>query len=419
MPVTRDLVPRGEWTGGQWSVVRALLGLYVAIHCAHLVPYAGELFSSAGVFVGDASPFFRIVPSQLWIQDTNVVATSMTVLGALCGVLIAVGLRDRIASLVAWWILACFLARNPLISNPSLPYVGLLLLVHAAMPRAPFGSFEARGRIDPAGGWRPNRGAWLALWIALAVGYSYSAWTKLVSPSWVDGTAVGRVLENPLARPGFAREFVVGLPEWMLAAQTYGALAAELLFLPLALWSRTRPWIWLALLAMHLGLVALIDFADLSLAMALVHVATFDPAWVRPKSGGKDVLFYDGSCGLCHRAVRFVMAEDVDGTRFTYAPLFGETFEAHVPAAQRASLPDSVIVRTTEGRILARSDAALHILERLGGLWRALASIGRIVPRPIRDLVYDGIARIRKRLFATPKDVCPLLPPAFRGRFQA
>jgi len=415
----RDLVPTGAWTGGQWSVVRALLGLYVAIHFVHLTPYAGELFSSAGVFVGDASPFFRIVPSPLWIGDTHAIATSMAVLGATCGVLIGVGLRDRVAALVAWWILACFLARNPLISNPSLPYVGLLLLVHAAMPRAPYGSMEARGRIDPTGGWRPNRGAWLALWTSLAVGYSYSAWTKLVSPSWIDGTAVGRVLENPLARTGPLRDFVAGLPDWMLTAQTYAALAAELLFLPLALWSRTRPWIWLALLAMHLGLVALIDFADLSLAMALVHVATFDPAWVHSKSGGKEVLFYDGSCGLCHRAVRFVLAEDTDGTRFTFAPLFGETFDAHVSAERRASLPDSLVVRATDGRILVRSDAALHVLERLGGLWRALATMARVAPRPIRDALYDGIAKVRKRLFAAPKDVCPLLPPAFRGRFQA
>jgi predicted DCC family thiol-disulfide oxidoreductase YuxK len=130
-------------------------------------------------------------------------------------------------------------------------------------------------------------------------------------------------------------------------------------------------------------------------------------------------LYYDGSCGLCHRAVRFVLARDVDGTRFRFAPLHGETFDANVPPDRRASLPDSAIVQLEDGRLLVRSDAALHILERLGGAWRILGSACRILPRPLRDAAYDGVARIRKRLFAAPKEACPLLPRHLRDRFEA
>ncbi len=86
-------------------------------------------------------------------------------------------------------------------------------------------------------------------------------------------------------------------------------------------------------------------------------------------------IFYDGHCGLCHGAVRFVIARDPQGRLFRYAPLEGTTFAALVPAKRRADLPDSVIVLTEDGRLLVRSAAFIHILRRLGGVWRVTAAI--------------------------------------------
>jgi len=128
-------------------------------------------------------------------------------------------------------------------------------------------------------------------------------------------------------------------------------------------------------------------------------------------------LFYDGNCGLCHRWVRFVIRADRDGSKFRFAPLGGETFNVQVPESWRASLPSSIVVKTGDGRLLVRSAAILHILDRLGGLWRVLGIVGRSVPRSLRDSLYDWIARIRHKLFARPADVCPVLPPALRSRF--
>lgn len=130
-----------------------------------------------------------------------------------------------------------------------------------------------------------------------------------------------------------------------------------------------------------------------------------------------ELLFYDGGCGLCHRAVRFVLWADPEGRAFRFAPLGGETFQALVPAAERERLPDSLVVRTAGGALLTRSTGALHAMRRLGGVWRAMAVLLAIVPRPIRDLVYDFIARVRLRLFAKPTDACPFVPPPLRSRF--
>lgn len=130
-----------------------------------------------------------------------------------------------------------------------------------------------------------------------------------------------------------------------------------------------------------------------------------------------DLLFYDGACGLCHRTVRFVLARDREGTRFRFAPLQGDTFQATFPPADRDRFPDSLVLKTADGRVLTRSAAVLHIGERLGGTWLGLARGFGLLPRWLLDAGYDGVARVRKRLFARPAETCPLLPPELRGRF--
>jgi predicted DCC family thiol-disulfide oxidoreductase YuxK len=128
-------------------------------------------------------------------------------------------------------------------------------------------------------------------------------------------------------------------------------------------------------------------------------------------------LFYDGDCGLCHRAVQFVLANDRQAV-FRFAPLDSELFRAAVPEATRAGLPDSMVVVTGTGAVLTRSAAVLHIMRLLGGWWRPLAAAASIVPEAIRDWAYDRVAAVRRRLFAKPTTVCPLLPDHLKGRFD-
>jgi len=130
------------------------------------------------------------------------------------------------------------------------------------------------------------------------------------------------------------------------------------------------------------------------------------------------MIFYDGGCGLCHRTVRFAIARDRDGSRFRFAALGGEAFRRFVPAALRARLPDSIVVLNPGGALLVRSAAVIHILERIGGPWRLTGRVLALVPQGIRDLGYDGIARVRHRIFRRPPDACPVTPPELRERFE-
>jgi len=130
------------------------------------------------------------------------------------------------------------------------------------------------------------------------------------------------------------------------------------------------------------------------------------------------MLFYDGHCALCHGTVKFVLKHDRSSGTFRFAPLQGSTFSSLVAPDERSRLPDSMIVRTERGALLVRSDALIHILRRLGGGWRLLAGLIAVLPRGLRNLGYDFVARIRYRVFGRREELCPVAPAAWRARFD-
>jgi predicted DCC family thiol-disulfide oxidoreductase YuxK len=411
---------KNGWTGGQYSLYRAIFGAYLFFHFLGLLPWSRELFSSQGVQpVAADSPLVHVFPNILAAFDAPAFVFFLVALAAGLSIAFAIGFYDRAAAVGLWYLGASLLGRNPLIANPALPYIGWLLLAHAFLPSAPYGSWTARGRTDPRGGWTMTQSIYLSAWILMALGYTYSGFMKLSSPSWVDGSALARVLENPLARPGFLRIWLLGFPPAILCAFTWGALALELLFAPLALFRRVRPWIWCAMVLLHVALFALVSFPDLTAGMIILHLFTFNPSWVPVAAAGRtEELFYDGHCGLCQHAVRFILAEDTSGTTFRFAPLQGKTFLGRVAAERRSGLPDSVVVLTRDGELLVRSAAFLHIFRRLGGGWRVLAVALSVVPRGLRDFGYDIVARIRYRVFGRRDDLCPIVPADLRARFD-
>ena len=65
--------------------------------------------------------------------------------------------------------------------------------------------------------------------------------------------------------------------------------------------------------------------------------------------------------------------------------------------------------------LLARSDAILYLLRELGGIW-SLVSLGRILPRWVRDRIYNLVARNRYRVFGK-SEVCMMPEPRHRQKF--
>jgi predicted DCC family thiol-disulfide oxidoreductase YuxK len=128
------------------------------------------------------------------------------------------------------------------------------------------------------------------------------------------------------------------------------------------------------------------------------------------------VLLFDGVCNLCHGAVRFVLDRD-RAARFRFAPLQSEAGRALLTHfALDPNAIDAVVLIDAAGAH-TRSDAALRVARILGAPWSWLGPLAAI-PRPLRDAVYDFIARHRYRWFGR-KDACPLPRPEWRERFLA
>lgn len=137
-----------------------------------------------------------------------------------------------------------------------------------------------------------------------------------------------------------------------------------------------------------------------------------------PLPGGAERIFYDGDCGVCHWSVGFVARHDRTGGAFRFAPLGGETFRDSVPAEVGRELPDSMVVQTRAGSLLLRSDGLVHILRRLGPVWKLLGLLLGLVPRSLRNYFYDRFAERRHLLAGSPDGSCPIMPPELRRRFD-
>jgi predicted DCC family thiol-disulfide oxidoreductase YuxK len=126
------------------------------------------------------------------------------------------------------------------------------------------------------------------------------------------------------------------------------------------------------------------------------------------------VILYDGVCNLCNATVLFVIDRDPHG-RFAFAAL-------QSPAAAAILLPlrldpadlDSVVL-VEDGRAWTRSAAALRVARGLRRAWPLLYAF-IVVPRPLRDAVYDLVARRRYRWFGR-SDACRVPTPALASRF--
>jgi predicted DCC family thiol-disulfide oxidoreductase YuxK len=131
------------------------------------------------------------------------------------------------------------------------------------------------------------------------------------------------------------------------------------------------------------------------------------------------VMLYDGVCGLCNKSVQTILRADKRGT-LRFAPLQSEYGKAVIARHARLQDVDSVVLleKTTDGndeRMFVRSDAGLRIASYLGGAWKLLL-VFRILPRSLRDFLYDTMARYRYRFFGK-HDACLLPPPEVRARF--
>jgi predicted DCC family thiol-disulfide oxidoreductase YuxK len=130
----------------------------------------------------------------------------------------------------------------------------------------------------------------------------------------------------------------------------------------------------------------------------------------------RPTILFDGVCNLCNRSVRFVLARD-PGERFAFAALQSAKGRELLTRVGLAADARSSIVLVEGECSFEKSDAVLRIFAGLSGLWPIFALL-RVVPRKLRDAVYDWIAANRYRWFGQRAE-CLVPTPEQRRRFLA
>jgi predicted DCC family thiol-disulfide oxidoreductase YuxK len=165
----------------------------------------------------------------------------------------------------------------------------------------------------------------------------------------------------------------------------------------------------------------LIDGMMIDLIIMILGVDFIERTFSKMKDSiNGPVLLYDGVCGLCNKSVQLILKNDKQGI-FRFAALqseLGKKVESMHPELKSV---DSVILLepASDGDpiISIRSTAVLRVLKYLGGKWRIFL-LAYLVPRPIRDFLYDLVAKWRYKLFGK-YDSCLLPSAEVRNRFIA
>jgi len=121
------------------------------------------------------------------------------------------------------------------------------------------------------------------------------------------------------------------------------------------------------------------------------------------ESSDHPILLFDGVCNLCNGTVQFIIPRDPEGT-LRFAPLQSDLGETVQEAAGLSTDDLDTVVLVEDGMAYTKSDAAIRVAEHLGGRYRLL-SIGRLVPRGLRDRIYDVVAANRYDWFGR-KEQC-------------
>lgn len=126
------------------------------------------------------------------------------------------------------------------------------------------------------------------------------------------------------------------------------------------------------------------------------------------------LILFDGVCNLCNSSVNFIIDRDPDGY-FQFAALQDEAARPILAQYSLSAEYTGSIVLVEDGQCYRQSEAALRIARHLQGAWPLLYHF-ILLPRPLRDTLYDWIARNRYRWFGK-RDSCRIPTPELRMRF--
>lgn len=113
-------------------------------------------------------------------------------------------------------------------------------------------------------------------------------------------------------------------------------------------------------------------------------------------SMNKKIILFDGCCNLCNGWIHLLKKWDRKQLFLFISIHSGEGKEL----INKKNYPRNTVIYQGKDKTYFKSDAVLHILKDLGGPWRIFYFL-KIIPRVVRDALYELIARYRLRIFGT------------------
>lgn len=126
------------------------------------------------------------------------------------------------------------------------------------------------------------------------------------------------------------------------------------------------------------------------------------------------IILFDGICNLCNHSVQLVIKKDKKN-KFLFAPLQSDNVIVYLKKQSKDLSNIDSIFLATEKKLYTKSSAALTIARGLTGLY-PLLYIFYIIPKPLRDLVYDYIAKNRYKWFGK-EESCMMPTPELKKKF--
>lgn len=128
------------------------------------------------------------------------------------------------------------------------------------------------------------------------------------------------------------------------------------------------------------------------------------------------IIFFDGVCNLCSDTVQFIILKDKKG-RFKFSSLQSDIAQQLLAKYDTSKQQSGIysIIYLKNGECYFKSTAVLSILKDIGGCWQFLY-LFIIVPRPIRDFVYNVVANNRY-LLGGRKRSCIMPTHELKSRF--
>ena len=124
------------------------------------------------------------------------------------------------------------------------------------------------------------------------------------------------------------------------------------------------------------------------------------------------IVFFDGVCNLCQGSVRYLIKHDKKGV-LKFASIQGNYAKDFVNETEIQSMQSIMFF---DGKMLYKKSTAVLKLSSLLGGWHQLLLLGYILPRFVRDWLYNIISKNRYRWFGK-KDQCMLPSKGFENRF--